>query len=194
MKSPYEILGVTEEQSQQEIEERYKELKAKYGEQRFAAGEEGFEGAKKLGEVEDAYKAIKFEWEKRRKEETYGSGFEAVEKYVKEDLYDDAQEVLNSIKEKNGEWHYHQALVYYKRDWMDDAYTHLKEAVKCEPDNAKFKSALDKMKLVIGNPETRPSQLGADMQRNSTGNCLNNCCNALCCAECLLLPFSCCGR
>lgn len=46
MKSPYEILGVTEEQSQQEIEERYKELKAKYGEQRFAAGEEGFEGAK----------------------------------------------------------------------------------------------------------------------------------------------------
>ena len=40
MKSPYEILGVTEEQSQQEIEERYKELKAKYGEQRFAAGEE----------------------------------------------------------------------------------------------------------------------------------------------------------
>lgn len=100
MKSPYEILGVTEEQSQQEIEERYKELKAKYGEQRFAAGEEGFEGAKKLGEVEDAYKAIKLEWEKRRKEETYGSGFEAVEKYVKEDLYDDAQEVLNSIKEK----------------------------------------------------------------------------------------------
>ena len=194
MKSPYEILGVTEEQSQQEIEERYKELKAKYGEQRFAAGEEGFEGAKKLGEVEDAYEAIKLEWEKRHKEETYGGGFEAVEKYVKEGLYDDAQEVLNSIKEKNGEWHYHQALVYYKRDWMDDAYTHLKEAVKCEPDNAKFKSALDKMKLVIGNPETRPSQLGADTQRNSTGNCLNNCCNALCCAECLLLPFSCCGR
>lgn len=193
MRDPYEILGVTREQSRQEIEDKYNELRAVYGEQRFAAGDEGLEGAKKLGEIEEAYKAVKLEWEKQQKEQKYGNGFPAVEKYVKDGLYDEAQEVLNSIAEKNGEWHYYQALVYYKRDWLDDSYTHLKEAVKCDPDNVKYKSALDKMKLVIGNPQVKPSQLGADEQRK-TGNCLADCCSTLCCAECLLLPFSCCGR
>lgn len=55
MKNPYEILGLSEEASFDELQKRYEELKAEYGEGRFQPGEAGNEAARKLNELEQAW-------------------------------------------------------------------------------------------------------------------------------------------
>ena len=56
MKDPYAVLGLTQDAAPELIKQKYAELRALYGEQRFLAGEEGNEGARKLQELEEAWR------------------------------------------------------------------------------------------------------------------------------------------
>lgn len=196
MKTPYEILSMPEDASFEQLRERYDELKAKYGEERFLSGEKGAEGARKLTELEDAWSILSARQREKEEEQKYGTGYSAVEALIKERNLDGAQSKLDAITPRDGEWHYYQALIYYKRDWMNDCKTHLSEAVRLDPNNLKYKDALNKLIQKMGNPETPPEQLGGNAggaQPNVAGNCLSNCCTTLCCLECMMAPFRCCG-
>lgn len=197
MKDPYEILDLPQDSDFEVLKQRYEELKKKYGEERFLPGEQGAEGAKKLTELEDAWSIIAEKQRVKEDESRYGVGFEAVKKLILEKKYDEAQARLDAMNNRDGEWHYYQAILYYKREWLNDSYTHLKEAVRLSPDNQQYKDSLAKMSQTIGNGNVPPSQLGGinnGIQDSSPAyNCLSNCCSALCCMECLSLPFRCCG-
>ena len=82
--------------------------------------------------------------------------FSRAEKLISEDKLDEAQEFLNGITEKSGEWHYVQAQLYIKKNWTNEARKELKRAVKAEPDNEKYKDALDELRLRAkkGKPNT----------------------------------------
>ncbi|MBR7141619.1 MAG: hypothetical protein IKD03_05685 [Clostridia bacterium] len=115
MKNPYEVLGLDENASQEELENRYKKLKEEYSEGRFVAGEEGMIAARNLTELENAWREIQAKTVVA--EETKGGGdFEYIERLIKDSRYDDAQTVLDSISEREGEWHYYQSIIYYKRE------------------------------------------------------------------------------
>lgn len=193
--NPYEILNMSEDADFEALKARYEELKAVYGEERFLPGEKGAEGARKLTQLEDAWRIILDKKRVKDDEEKYGNGYAYVEQMVKAKRYDDAQARLDSISNRDGEWHYYQALVYYKREWLNDSLTHLEEAVRLSPDNVKYRDSLAKMKQVLGSSHVPPEDLGARRGTNGTvyagGNCLNDCCTALCCAECLSM---CCCR
>lgn len=192
--NPYEILNVSEDADFETLKARYEQLKAVYGEQRFLPGEEGTKGAEKLTELEEAWREITDKLKQKEEAEKYGTGYSAVEKLVMEKKYDEAQSVLDAINERDGEWHYYQALVFYKREWMGDSLTQLKEAVRLAPDNAKYKEALNKMTMVMGNANVPPENLGVPQgARPASGSCLSDCCTMLCCMECLSLPCRCCG-
>ncbi|MCH5163771.1 MAG: hypothetical protein J1F36_02010 [Clostridiales bacterium] len=195
MKTPYEVLNMSEDDDFDSLKARYEELKAVYGEERFLPGDQGAEGAKKLTELEAAWREILDKKRAKDDEAKYGVGYGYVEQMVKEKKYDEAQARLDNINTRDGEWHYYQALVFYKREWMNDCYAHLKEAVRLCPDNEKYKESLTKMTQVLGNKNTPPAQLGGvdngASQGNMAGNCLNTCCTAICCMECLSL-FRCC--
>ncbi len=195
MRNPYEVLGMTEGSSYEELKAKYEELKAEYGEERFLPGDEGAAGAKKLNELEDAWRIIEDARREKEDEQKYGVGYSAVEQLVKQGKYDEAQARLDAINEHDGEWHYYQALVFYKREWLNDCYAHLKEAVRLSPQNTKYKESLAKMSQVLGNAQTPPSQLG-DGQAGANaarGNCLSDCCTALCCMDCMSMFCRCCG-
>ncbi|MBR2970547.1 MAG: hypothetical protein IKC48_01980 [Clostridia bacterium] len=193
--NPYEILNMSEDADFETLKARYEKLRAVYGEERFLPGEEGAEGARKLTQLEDAWRIILDKKRIKDDEEKYGMGYAYVEQMVKASRYDDAQARLDSISNRDGEWHYYQALVYYKREWLNDSLTHLEEAVRLSPNNEKYRDSLAKMKQVLGSSQTPPEDLGARQGVNGStyvgGNCLNNCCTALCCAECLSM---CCCR
>ena len=55
-KNNYEILGVSENATNEEIEARYNELVDKYSKERFLEGEQGNIAAKKLTEVKASYR------------------------------------------------------------------------------------------------------------------------------------------
>ncbi len=196
MKSPFEVLSMPEDASFDELKVRYEQLKAQYGEERFLPGEQGAEGAGKLTELEDAWAVIFARQEEKEAEAKYGTGYAAVEKLVKEHDYDGAQTRLDAMVKRDAEWHYYQALVYYKREWMGDCKTHLSEAVRLDPGNKKYRDALNKLIQIMGNPQTPSSSLGTNAngsQNYAAGNCLSNCCTTLCCLECMMAPFRCCG-
>lgn len=198
MKNPYEILGLSEEASFDELQKRYEELKAEYGEGRFQPGEAGNEAARKLNELEQAWYDIQSKREAAEaKKESGGSDFAYVDKLIKEQKYDEAQAELDAMTVREGEWHYFQSIVYYKREWLTESKKQLEAAVECDPDNQKYKTALEKLNIVIGNAQTDPRTLGSDtiaggddpnLAAQQQGDFLSSCCLAYCltslCCDC----------
>ena len=112
MKDPYEILGVDRAAGKEVAEDKYKELKARYSEDRFLTGEAGNEAARKLSELEDAWKQISEENVKEEAKQEFGGDLGQIDNMIKEGRYDEAQAALDSILDRSGEWHYLHSLIH----------------------------------------------------------------------------------
>ncbi|MCH5153707.1 MAG: J domain-containing protein [Clostridiales bacterium] len=201
MKDPYKVLGVEREADPELIKARYKELHDLYGEQRFRSGAEGNEGARKLQELEEAWALISSDLSRDTVTNNGPANFGIVDELIRQSKYDEAQDMLDSIKERNGEWHYMQAIIFYKREWLTDAKTQLEMALREEPDNAKYRSSLEKLTLTMSGPQQRQAQQNDAPQPtyNDYGgqpqdmsNCLSSCCLAYCLTDCLCNLIRCC--
>lgn len=201
MRDPYEILGIDREAGKEVAEDKYKELKARYQEERFLPGEAGNEAARKLNELEEAWKEISAETEKVQAKEEFGGDLGQIDQMIKDGKYDEAQTRLDAIADRNGEWHYLQSIIYYKREWMSECKTQLEMAVNKEPWNGKYRTALDKLNMIMGNPNTDPRTIGVDPNMQNPppmddgrvcGNACSNCCLAYCITDCCCSLTQCC--
>ena len=133
--------------------------------------------------------------------------FMPVRKALKAKNISEAQSILDGIDMRDGEWHYHQAMIYYEQNWQSESKKQLEIAMSLEPMNTKYRQAYDKLcaseiaKTAFGNEEERqtktertysPNQgMNGDRGRNvCCGVCQGLIC-ADCCCECLggdLLP------
>lgn len=200
----YRLLGLDESATDEEVKARYEELLAKYKEERWLEGEAGNHAAKMINKVETAYKEIMEERSERESNGKQGgyNALEEVARLLKAGELDKAQSVLDAFDERGAEWHYLQAVVYYKKNWYNDSKKQLELAMQIDPDNAKYREAYEKLKEKNDyqqkteqpnqtqepnyNPQTGGEQMG--------GNCCSNCCTccyAYMCVDCL---FSCCCR
>ena len=199
MKDPYSVLGLTPDAGEEELRARYETLKAEYGEQRFKEGEEGNEGARKLSELEAAWAQISADLSKQEAQEKFGDGdYGEIDDLITKGNYNDAQERLDAITDRGAQWHYLQSIIYYKREWLSDSREQLQKAVDLDPTNEKYKTALQKLDMVIGNPQTDARTLGADPAPDNNGqlcggNALSNCCLAYCLTDCCCQMMRCCG-
>lgn len=192
----FEILGLPSDTPKEELEKSYKALRYELSEKRFLPGEEGNAAAKKLSELDTAWKDYNAFNEGEKVDVGVDSDFSKVEEYLKQGDYAEAQNLLDSIKTRNAEWHYYQSQVYYRREWLTESRKHLKIAVDMEPGNEKYKNALAKLEMKMGNSEVPPQNFGnynqqQQMQGASCGNMLSDCCAAYCCMECCYSLFCC---
>ena len=202
MKKYFEILGVGENASRAEIEEAYKTLKAKYSEDRFKEGEEGNDASRRLMDLEEAYSEISSIF--IPKENIFvsdGAGAEydayaAIDAMIKQGRLEEAQNALDNMSQRRGEWHYLQSIVFYKRGWYGECRDQLKIALSMEPLNPKFRTAAEKLELFLGNVRVENNMgpgnpniysQGYDPRNNSACNNPGNCCYPLCCCS----PFCC---
>ena len=200
MKDPYKILGLPESASYDELKAKYQELKAKLSEDRFLPGEAGNDAARALGDLETAWKEIEAQNQKKEQKKTFGGDWSAIDNLIKEGRYNEAQAMLDAAPNRIAEWHYLQSIIYYKREWMSECKSQLSMAVQMEPWNEKYKIALEKLNLIMGNPQTNPHNLGRDpntqyQQPNNQQMCGNscvNCCLAYCIADCCCTMMQCC--
>ena len=206
MKEYYEFLGLSETATDAEIAEKYQELKAKYKEDRWLDGEAGNEAAKLLTKLEAVYAELTLS-RKGQNKNTEGKGaFEEIGELLKSDKIAEAQARLDDLNERGAEWHYLQAVVYYKKNWTNDSKKQLEIAMEMDPDNQKYRSAYGKL-----NQKNEYEQQEARKQEQQTqnpysnkpfdeeemqmgGNACSNwssCCYTYLCVDCL---FSlCCG-
>lgn len=204
MKEYYEIFGLSEEATDEEIAAKYEELKAKYKEERWQDGEAGNEAARMLTKLDVAYKEIKDSRKEQNKNTEGQSSFEEISELLKADKISEAQTLLDNFNERNAEWHYMQAVIYYKKNWTNDSKKQLEIAMQMDPDNQKYRSAYGKLNRKndyqqqqaqqqqnpYSNPNTSMPMDDNQMGGNVCSNCVS-CCYTYLCVDCL---FSlCCG-
>lgn len=219
MKNSYEVLGLSSDASEEELKARYSELKAKYGEDRFLSGEAGNDAARKLTDLENAWSQIESDrlaknrteqnaqrnTQQDTQQQAQNSGFDYsyIDELIKLENYDEAQRLLDGISNRAGEWHFLQSIVFYKREWLTESRKQLVMALEFEPRNEKYRTALEKLDMVMGNPNADPNTLGNNPNMNGQmppqngqmcgGNCLSNCCLAYCLTDCCCSMTRCCG-
>lgn len=227
-KNSYQILGVPEYATNDEITDRYLALKAEYSEARFTAGEVGNDAAVMLQAIENAYWEIMSERRvdkastakvsepaseestlKQEREEVensdtkkQGAGYAKIDELIKAGKIDEAQRELDDCSERQAEWHYLQAVIYYKKNWGNECRKQLEIALTKDPQNTKYKDSYEKLKkemefknknFTSGN-ETHQQQPHKDFDpydRQMGGDdCLSSCCQ---CLACNMLLNCCCN-
>jgi hypothetical protein len=200
MNEYYQLLGVDENATDEEITARYSALREKYAEERWQDGEAGNEAAKMLTKVETAYREITAARKEQSRNTDGVDVYEEIAALLKEDKLTEAQNRLDDCNERSAEWHYLQAVVFYKKNWTNDSKKQLEIAMQMDPENVKYRNAYGKMnakneyqKQSAGNtqnPYTNPNPQG-DMDDQMGGGGCWDCCQAYLCASCFM---NCCCR
>ena len=165
MQQYYELFGLNETATDEEILARYEELKAKYSEERWLDGEAGNEAARMLTKLDVAYQEITASRKEQEKNTDGKNSFEEVAELLKADKLAEAQTILDDFNERSAEWHYLQAVVYYKKNWTNDSKKQLEIAIQMDPDNQKYRAAYGKL-----NAKNDYQQQQAQQQQNPYAN------------------------
>lgn len=197
----YELLGLNESATDEEITARYEELKKKYSEERFLEGEAGNEAARMLNRIDVAYQEIMSARGESRSREDAGSAYAKVDELIRAGNLSEAQSVLDAFNERPAEWHYLQSVIFYKKKWMNESKKQLEIAIQMDGENTKYRTAYNKLKEKIefdkkqagASANTRSGDVGgANYDETSQGQMGGGFCEqcATCCA-CNML-FNCC--
>lgn len=198
---PFVILGVERGATQSEILEAYKEKRAHYQQLVFEEGDTGADAARMLEQLDRAYQlAMEYSHESATVEsDTSFDAYADVKSAIKEKNFGKAQNLLDNITNRGGEWHYYQAILYYEKSWLSESKKQLEIALSMDPNNEKYKRALDNMKKKIDGTNAFKEQPAQNYQQNSAYNrsyqqrdAGDNCCAACqalwcadCCCECM---------
>ena len=194
----YEILGIGENASDEEIKERYRELKQKYNEERWLEGEAGTHAARMLEKVDAAYEEIMRERREARRNTDGKNAFDEVTELIKKGDISGAQAKLDSFNERNAEWHYLQSVVFYKKNWINESKKQLEIAMQMDSTNEKYRSDYEKLRAraeyrdqtggaqnMNPNPVSDEEQMGGSMCSSCASFCYTflcvNCLFNLCC-------------
>ena len=202
----YELFGLTPDATDEELEAAYLRLREQYREERWQEGEAGNEAARKLTQLEAAYKELTAERKQQRTTENGTTdAYAEVSRLLKEGKINEAQAILDEFNERTAEWHYLQAVVFYKKNWMNESKKQLEIAMQMDPNCVKYREAYGKLNAKTDyesrqreqthnanpysteQPTDEQPQMGGD---NLCSNCCS-CCYTYLCIDCL---FSlCCG-
>ena len=179
----YELLGLDESAEQSTVEQVYAQKKSELREKSFLPGQEGFAAAKEMDGLESAYKDYVDSF--AIPDPSDEPSLDKVDGLIKKGLIEDAQKMLDQIGVRNGEWHYFQALIFYKREWLLKCRKNLVIAVGMDPENPKYRATLQKL-----DQQTMQNQfagngrpMGGNQYHNPRRNSMVDCCCAYCFAE-----------
>lgn len=198
MNNPYEVLGVSETASDEEIKSAYRKLAKKYHPDNYANSPLADVAEQKMKEINEAYDTINSLRQKGKGTgSTAGAGssgyrgsasgpqFYNVRIYIQRNMIEQAEQILDSTPQGNrtAEWHYLKGMCAYRRGWNEQAMSYFTTACTMDPNNMEYRSALNNMN------QQRAYTYGGYTQpnpQNNTANCdVCDICSAIMCADCL---------
>lgn len=167
MLDPYSVLGVSRDATDEEIKKAYRRLSRKYHPDANINNPNKAQAEEKFKEIQQAYDQV-------MKEREYGSsgygnagGFDgyggfggqasggyqdeeamrrqAAANYVQNGHYQEAINVLSSLRQRNGQWYYLSAMANMGLGNNVTALNHIREAVRLEPNNMQYQMLLQRM-------------------------------------------------
>ena len=161
MFDPYSVLGVSRDASDEEIKKAYRRLSRKYHPDANINNPNKEQAEEKFKEVQQAYEQI-------MKEKEYGSSYgggyggftgrqtsgyqdeeairrQAAANYIQSRHFQEAMNVLSSLKNRNGEWYYLSAMTNMGLGNNVNALNDIRTAGNMEPDNMQYRMLLQRM-------------------------------------------------
>lgn len=147
---PFVTLGIQKGASQSEILDAYKKKREYYQAHVFDEGDAGAEAARMLEVLDNAYQdAMTYTHENATVDAGAEGQFDTVKSAISSKDFAKAQSLLDDMYYRGGEWHYYQAIIFYEKNWLNESKKQLELAVDLDPENEKYKKALENMKKKI---------------------------------------------
>ena len=182
MKNPYEILGVPNNATEEQVKDAYRELAKKYHPDKYIDNPLADLAAEKMQEINWAYNELmknRASYSGKTGSGTYVS-FDQIRTLINQNRINEAQTALNAMTVRNAEWHYLMGVVMQRKGWYDMAYQHYSAACTTDPYNEEYKNAKSAM------DSRRVNYADAGYNRGYPENGCSPCevCQALWCADC----------
>ena len=192
MKNPYEVLGVSENATDEEIKTAYRNLAKKYHPDNYNDSPLADVAEEKMKEINEAYDRI---CDMRRNGSrsssssgSYGTNssytrtaYPDVRQYIMNGRLDDAMELLNGVPSdsRSAEWYFLMGMVYSRKGWNDQAYNYFQRAYQMDPGNQEFQAAFNSMnaRRAYNNPGYNTT--------DNMGCSACDICSVILCANCL---------
>jgi len=171
MRNPYEVLGLKEGASVDEIKKAYRDLVKKYHPDRYRDNPLSDLAEEKLREINEAYDVLiknagnnnrqqrsyhqqSYQQQRQQQRRNTGSGagyaddnpmFYQIKTMIQNGNYTQAQQMLDSMQNRDSTWYYLQGLLFLRRGWYDRANVLLRRAVEMEPNNLEYREALNRV-------------------------------------------------
>lgn len=196
MTNPYEVLGVSENASDEEIKKAYRKLAKQYHPDNYVDNPLKDLAAEKMKSINEAYDTIqkmRASGSSRSGNSNYGNsntysgadtGFTRIRRLINAGRIDEAEVLLNGINDRNAEWHFLMSLVYYRKGWLQDARNEINIACQMDPYNSEYRAFQQRMS------SGSYSSPYSGRNTNTVGGCSTcDICNTLicmdCCCECM---------
>lgn len=197
MNNPYEILGVYENASDEEIKNAYREKARAIQTADYSNSPLSDIADRKMKELDDAYDAVMAQ---RRSGNSYSSQnnygtytdtsynssytpptYQEIREKIRRNDIDAAQILLDNIPEASriAEWYYLQGMIQQKKGWTNAAYENYTRAYQMDSSNPEYSRAYQMMN------NQRSGGYRTATGKNSDSECsFCNICQGLICADC----------
>jgi len=189
--NPYEVLGVSENASEEEIKKAYKELVKKYHPDKYQDNPLSDLAEEKLQEVNEAYDMLMKGGGGSRGNAGSSGGYGtpdymSVRRYIDAGNLAAAERILNGTKDRSAEWFFLSGMLSYRKGWYDDAINKLRTANDLDPGNAEYSQAYGRIVNMGGIYQNQARGRGYSSNNDDM------CCQALqcyicadCCIDCI---------
>jgi molecular chaperone DnaJ len=184
MRNPYEVLGVREGSSIEEIKKAYKELVRKYHPDQYQNHPLSDLAEEKLKEINQAYETLSKRYESGSSTSNSYRGSDntlaQARSYINMGNILAADQLLDRNASRTAEWFYLKGVICMRKGWYNEANTNLQTANSMEPNNLEYRNALNAI-----NNANRGYQ-STSYNRRGYGNDPDMCqiCSCLYCADC----------
>ena len=195
MRDPYEVLGVSPDAGDDEIKRAYRDLARKYHPDNYQNNPLADLAEEKMKEINQAYDAItkgrtggsgggytsqSYSYGgsayQQQRQSAGGNVFAQVRQAVNRNDLDGAEQLLQGVPSRNGEWYFLMGSIAYRRGWLDEARQNYQIAVRMDPNNMEYRQALGMMQR--GGYGYQPDMAGAQCDGM-------DCCTAMMCMNCM---------
>ncbi len=215
MKNPYEVLGINENATDEQVKEAYRNLARKYQADNYEKSSLAGVAEKKMKEIDEAYDEIILQ---RRSVNGKNSGsnnnsyssssgyasnngteysnnysgnsysqYNDIRSQISNNRIDDAETLLDGIPSnmRDAEWYYLKGTIQYRRGWFAEASKNFEIATSMAPNNQEYRAAYNN----INGARRNNSYRRTSSNRNNDCSGCDICCSLLCADSCC----ECCG-
>ena len=186
--NPYEILGVKQGASQEEIKSAYRKLVKQYHPDQYGDNPLKELAQEKLVEINKAYDMLKnnnsgnsSSYNTNNQQNSSNSGanspiYMEVRRLIQMRNISVAEAKLNAITNRDAEWYFLYGSVMMSKGWFESAHQNIQTAVTMDPNNFEYRQVLNQL-----NARTRSYGQPYRTAGNNTDTC--DCCMNLWCLD-----------